>query len=85
MTVGQLWSIFRGRQTNFSWMNASWTYYPNGDPMSNVQQSVVISDETVKLRAAAELALKEMCNTVAPRDSFTDAVDALDAALHPQN
>jgi len=53
--------------------------------MSNVQQSVVISDETVKLRAAAELALKEMCNTVAPRDSFTDAVDALDAALHPQN
>lgn len=33
------------------------------------------------LRAAAETALTEMCNTVAPRNSFTDAVDALSAAL----
>lgn len=37
--------------------------------------------ETPQLRAAARRALEEMCNTVAPRDSFTDAVDALDAAL----
>lgn len=35
MTLSQLWSIFRGRQTNFRWANASWTYYPNGDPMSS--------------------------------------------------
>ena len=33
------------------------------------------------LREAAAAALREMCNTVAPRNSFTDAVDALDAAL----
>ncbi len=33
------------------------------------------------LLAAAQLALKEMCDTIAPRDSFTDAVDALDAAI----
>jgi hypothetical protein len=40
--------------------------------------------EAEQLRAAAETALKEMCNTVAPRNSFTDAVDALDAALYPR-
>jgi hypothetical protein len=33
------------------------------------------------LREAGSRALTEMCNTVAPRQSFTDAVDALDAAL----
>jgi hypothetical protein len=33
MTLKQLWSIFRGRRTNYSWANASWTYYPDGDPM----------------------------------------------------
>lgn len=37
--------------------------------------------ENHRLRAAAKLALHEMCNTKAPRNSFTDAVDALDAAL----
>lgn len=30
---------------------------------------------------AAKTALGEMCNTDAPRNSFTDAVDALDAAI----
>jgi len=34
-----------------------------------------------RLLAAAETAKEEMCNTVAPRTSFTDAVDALDAAI----
>jgi hypothetical protein len=33
------------------------------------------------LIAAARTALDEMVQTVAPRNSFTDAVDALDAAL----
>ena len=33
------------------------------------------------LLAAARLALEEMVQTVATRNSFTDAVDALDAAL----
>lgn len=35
MNLAQLWSILCGRQTNFSWANASWTYYPNGDPMGH--------------------------------------------------
>lgn len=34
-----------------------------------------------RLREAAMRALHEMRHTAAPRDSFTDAVDALDAAL----
>lgn len=33
------------------------------------------------LLAAAAVALSEMCRTVAPSNSFTDAVDALDAAI----
>lgn len=41
-----------------------------------------IASEIMALRNAAESALHEMCHTVAPRDSFTDTVDALDAALH---
>lgn len=40
-----------------------------------------IARDFERLHRAAENALKEMCNTVAPRNSFTDAVDALDAAL----
>lgn len=36
------------------------------------------------LRLAGQKALDEMCRTVATRNSFTDAVDALDAALHPK-
>lgn len=32
MTFKELWSILRGRQTNFRWANASLTYYPKGDP-----------------------------------------------------
>jgi len=39
-------------------------------------------NETCALRPAATLALFEMRHTVAPRNSFTDAVDALDAALN---
>ncbi|HJU06470.1 MAG TPA: hypothetical protein VJ692_15085 [Nitrospiraceae bacterium] len=34
MNLKQLWSIIRGRQTNFRWMQASWTYYANGDPVA---------------------------------------------------
>ena len=33
------------------------------------------------LLRAAKRALDEMCKTTAPRNSFTDAVDALDAAI----
>jgi hypothetical protein len=36
MNLKQLWSIIRGRRTNFSWMNASWTYYPDGDPLGKI-------------------------------------------------
>lgn len=42
------------------------------------------ADEIERLRTAAKLALAEMCITVAPRNSFTDAVDALDAVLFPK-
>lgn len=34
-----------------------------------------------ELLAAAKRALAEMCNTVAPRNTFTDSADALDAAI----
>lgn len=35
-----------------------------------------------QLVTASKVALGEMCRTVAPRDSFTDAVDGLDRALN---
>lgn len=38
----------------------------------------------LNLRVAAEKALHEMRHTAAPRNSFTDAVGALDAELHPK-
>lgn len=37
--------------------------------------------ELNELLEAAQVALNEMTHTVAPRDSFTNAVDALDAAI----
>ena len=47
-----------------------------------------VKDDEIQERdvliAAALTALDEMCRTVAPRNSFTEAVDALDAALHPK-
>jgi hypothetical protein len=36
MNLKQLWSIIRGHQTNFRCMNASMTYYPNGDPVASM-------------------------------------------------
>lgn len=33
MTPRNLWDMLSGRQTNYRWANASWTYYPTGDPM----------------------------------------------------
>jgi hypothetical protein len=45
-----------------------------------------VSEDDIRDRdalvAAASQALDEMCRTVAPRNSFTDAVDALDRALN---
>ncbi|HEY8751619.1 MAG TPA: hypothetical protein VIM11_26795 [Tepidisphaeraceae bacterium] len=41
MTLKQLWSIIRGRRTNFSCANASWTYYPDGDPMTHQLLDIV--------------------------------------------
>ncbi|WP_441235615.1 hypothetical protein [Bradyrhizobium sp. 930_D9_N1_4] len=46
MNLKQLWSIIRGRRTNFSWMNASWTYYPDGDPLGKI---LLCSPETAKM------------------------------------
>jgi Leu/Phe-tRNA-protein transferase len=43
---------------------------------------VVLASDYQKLEAAAKAALHEMCHTISPRNSFTDAVDRLDAALN---
>lgn len=46
------------------------------------EEAVRQEREAVKpLIDAAEKALHEMCHTASPRESFTDAVDALDAAI----
>lgn len=38
-----------------------------------------------KLLDGSKWAMREMCATISPRDSFTDAVDALDAAITPSS
>jgi hypothetical protein len=55
-----------------------------GLELDRIKARVAIAayEEATGLRNAAKLALYEMCHTVAPRNSFTDAVDALDAALN---
>lgn len=46
------------------------------------EEAVRLEREAAKpLIYAAEKALHEMCHTNSPRESFTDAVDALDAAI----
>jgi hypothetical protein len=47
----------------------------------SMQRLVLNTDKVRALYRAALLAHHEMRHTVAPRDSFTDALDALDAAL----
>lgn len=49
----------------------------------NPKDAAAEIDRLRKVEAAAALCLHEMKHTVAPRDSFTDAVDAMDAALDP--
>lgn len=48
---------------------------------ARIDAALHIAEAFPEIVAAAQNALKEMCHTVAPRNSFTDAVDALDAAL----
>lgn len=48
MTLKQLWSILRGRRTDFRWANASWTYYPDGDPMGKPQAKSADTDPALK-------------------------------------
>lgn len=43
MKLKQLWSIIRGRRTNYRLFGISWTYYPDGDPM---RRSPELSKET---------------------------------------
>ena len=45
------------------------------------KQQLFVDVSRANLLKAAKHALEEMCQTVAPRDSFTDAVDELDAAI----
>jgi hypothetical protein len=40
MNLKQIWSILQGRQTNFTWMRASYTYYPDGDPMGKPNKPI---------------------------------------------
>lgn len=53
------------------------------DPDSPWDEAARLRTELDRLRAAAKLAHHEMRHTVAPRNSFTDALDALDKALYP--
>jgi len=52
------------------------------DANTKTQQATI---EMERLRSAAIMAHYEMRRTIAPRDSFTDALDALDAALYPRD
>jgi hypothetical protein len=36
MNLRQLWSIIRGRRTNYRLFGISWTYYPDGDPLGKI-------------------------------------------------
>lgn len=47
----------------------------------DVAKSMNEAEALPDLLAAAKLALEEMRHTIAPRSAFTDAVDALDAAI----
>lgn len=63
------------------------------DAMEDYARAAVLADRERRaqpapgaeaLLSAAKIALDEMRHTIAPRDSFTDAVDALDAAIAAQ-
>ena len=59
MNLKQLWQILRGRQTNFSWMHASWTYYPDGDPMGKINNPMTPEEkEWIRLNAVFHEALQ---------------------------
>jgi len=44
-------------------------------------QGFAVNSDWLELLDAAKAALEEMCHTTAPRTSFTDSVDRLDAAI----
>jgi hypothetical protein len=48
------------------------------------ERLILDQKKVAELREAAKLAHHEMRHTTAPRPSFTDALDALDAALYPR-
>jgi len=52
-------------------------YPPKGEQVANIALFMAAPD----LLEAAIKALDEMCRTNSPRNSFTDAVDLLDAAI----
>lgn len=66
MNLKQLWSICRGQQTNFSWMNASWTYYPNGDPL---ERQMTIAPKTRIVRVTLDVELMAL-----PREEWDDDI-----------
>ncbi|WP_291869734.1 hypothetical protein [Bradyrhizobium sp.] len=41
MTIAQLWSIIRGRRTNYRWANASWTSEERGRYIDRDQMNVL--------------------------------------------
>ncbi len=73
------------------WMMVAKIYHADDFPLLNAGYEAQVDTEAEAnahlisaapdLLAAAKAALREMRNTVAPRASFTEAVDALDAAI----
>lgn len=64
MNLKQLWSIIRGRQTNFRFLNISWTYYPGGDPMGKkpVENHCGWAGGPVDMCPRAECILSKICH-----------------------
>lgn len=71
--------------TNSFWTNiyggSQGGYKSPATPNEEIEANANLIAAAPDLLEAAILALDEMCNTSAPRSSFTDAVDALDAAI----
>ena len=47
MTIKQLWSMFRGRRTNFQFLNMSWTYAGRDTPVRGGYQPKLGGDSEI--------------------------------------
>lgn len=60
-------------------------YDMGDDSMIAATTMETLLEQRSALLSAARKALTEMCNTISPRDGFTEAVDELDAAITRAN